>query len=460
MLKTPEPSLNPALREFWTTKARHKVLYGGRTSSKSWDAAGFAIFLANSYKLKFLCTRQIQNRIDESVYALLKIQIERFNLGNRFRIYENKIVNIGTGSEFLFYGLWRHVREIKSLEGIDVLWCEESEALTEAQWEILEPTIRKEGSECWFLFNPNMVTDFVYQHFVTNPPPSTIVRKINYDENPFLSQTILDVIQAKKERDFEGYQHIYLGVPRQDDESTIIRYSWIEAAIDSHIKLGFEPEGVKRVGFDVADDGGDTNAFVYAHGSVALHLEEWLGGEDEILKSCMKVYNFAVKNEAEIDYDSIGVGASAGSKFLELNEEKYLNVKYHKFNAGSSVLQPEKEYQQNVKNKDHFSNLKAQAWGCVADRFRNTYNAIHNGENFSPDELISISSNLPNLTKLKSELSTPKRDFDNNGRLKVESKKDLAKRGIKSPNLADAFIMAYAPRDNSGVSWFDLDISI
>ncbi|EJD1357995.1 PBSX family phage terminase large subunit, partial [Salmonella enterica] len=38
------PTLNPALRNFWTTQARNKVLYGGRSSSKSWDAAGFAIF--------------------------------------------------------------------------------------------------------------------------------------------------------------------------------------------------------------------------------------------------------------------------------------------------------------------------------------------------------------------------------------------------------------------------------
>ena len=67
------------------------------------------------------------------------------------------------------------------------------------------------------------------------------------------------------------------------------------------------------------------------------------------------------------------------------------------------------------------------------------------------DELISISSKTPNLEKLKMELSIPMRDFDNNGRVKVESKKDLAKRDIKSPNIADSFIMAYAPI-NSGLN--------
>ena len=115
------------------------MLYGGRSSSKSWGAAGFAIFLADHYPLRFLCTRQIQNKIEESVYALLKIQINRFGLRHRFRILDNKIINRHTGVEFIFYGLWRHIEEIKSLESVDVLWNEEAHAITEAQWEILEP---------------------------------------------------------------------------------------------------------------------------------------------------------------------------------------------------------------------------------------------------------------------------------------------------------------------------------
>ena len=80
--------------------------------------------------LDFLCVRQLQNKIEESVYSLLKIQIERFGLQDNFRILDNKIINKVTGSEFLFYGLWRHITEIKSIESIDVLWSEESHALT------------------------------------------------------------------------------------------------------------------------------------------------------------------------------------------------------------------------------------------------------------------------------------------------------------------------------------------
>ena len=157
----------------------------------------------------------------------------------------------------------------------------------------------------------------------------------------------------------------------------------------------------------------------------------------------------AMKMGAGIKYDSIGVGASAGGKFDELNQEHKQNIKYSKFNAGDSVHDPDGYYvssqKERIRNKDFFSNLKSQTWWMIADRFRNTYDAVTNGTKYKDDELISIASNMPMLAKLKTELSTPRRDFDANGRVKVESKKDLAKRDVVSPNIADAFVMCFAP---------------
>ncbi len=444
-METPKPTLNPALKEFWTKAARNRVLYGGRASSKSWDAAGFATFLADNYKLRILCTRQFQNRISESVYTTLKIQIDRFRLGSRFEVQRDKIINRHTETEFLFYGLWRSIDEIKSLEDIDILWIEEAHSLTEEQWKILEPTIRKAGSQIWVIFNPRLATDFAYKRFVVNPPPNTVVRQINYDENPFLSSTIRAIIEAAKEEDYEEFEHVYLGVPKQDDESVIIKRSWIMAAIDAHKTLNISPEGKKRIGFDVADSGEDKCASVFAHGSIVLWADMWKAAEDELLKSCTRVYHSARERDAAITYDSIGVGASAGAKFGEINVALGNSVAYSKFNAGGAVNRPDAIYSSGTKNKDMFSNIKAQAWWLLADRFRNTFNAVRNGHTFKDDELISLSSDLPFLEQLIDELSTPKRDYGNNGRVKVESKKDLAKREVASPNLADAVVMCFAP---------------
>ncbi len=441
-----KPTLNPVLKSFWKTKADIKVLKGGRASSKTWDIAGVAISLASTYTLKFLCMRQFQTKIQESVYAILIIQIERFGLTDEFDIQKSAIVHKVTGSSFHFYGIHRNIAEIKGFEGADICWIEEGEGLTKSQWEIIEPTLRKEGAEAWISFNPKFVNDFVIKNFKHDPDNGIIVRHINYDENPFISDTMRRKIERLKIQDIEDYEHIYLGIPLTDDDKAIIKRSWIEAAINAHEKLGIEVSGSHRIGYDIADDGDDKCATVEVYGILATYTDEWKAQEDELNKSATKVFRMAQKNNALVNYDSIGVGASTGSTFNELNKNSQLKVKHNKFNAGAKVENPERLYDSisKIKNKDMFSNLKAQTWWRVASRFKATYNAVTKGEKFNPDEIISISKDIPKLEQLKEELSAPHKHYDESGKVKVESKKDLRKREVPSPNIADAFIMAYA----------------
>ena len=109
------------------------------------------------------------------------------------------------------------------------------------------------------------------------------------------------------------------------------------------------------------------------------------------------------------------------------------------------MINQDEEYAPGITNKEKFENLKAQAWQDVADRFRNTYRAVTEGEQFLPSELISISSSCPKIEQLKIELSTPRRRYSKRGLDIVEPKEELSRRGIPSPNLADAFIMGACP---------------
>lgn len=440
-------SLNPNLADFWFRdgkpapqnfiKVRHRVLYGGRSSSKSWEFAGMAASIGQQCQTRFLCVRRFQNKIKESVYTLIKAQIESFGFGG-YRILATTIGHTN-GTEFVFYGIERNTEEIKSFEGADILWIEEAHNLTKEQWQILEPTIRKQGSEIWISFNPKLITDFIYQRFIVNPPPSTRIRLINYPENPFLSGTARKMIAAKKKEDQEEYEHVYLGVPKTDDDSAVIKRSWLEAAVDAHINLGMDLSGARAVGYDVADSGEDKNAVAIFDGAICFDIEEWRAPEDELVQSAKRAWSKV--EGGRLIYDSIGVGAQVGSTL----KEQGVKSGYHKFNAGGAVVHPDTEYAPKIRNKEKFENLKAQAWQDVADRLRNTFNAVNKGMEFPASELISLSSDLPHLERLKTELSTPKRRFSKRGLDMVETKDELAKRGIESPNLADAFIMGACP---------------
>ena len=175
--------LNPALKDFWLSPKKIKVLYGSRASSKTEDTAGFLIFLAYKYKIKVACVRKFQANIRQSVYSVLRKKIENDDFfKDKFKFTETNIISIATGSEFIFLGWERNTDQIKGLDNIDVMWLEEGHTLTEEQFNIIKPTVllRKETAMLIIVFNPNYDTDYAYREFVLKEHPDVIKRHINY----------------------------------------------------------------------------------------------------------------------------------------------------------------------------------------------------------------------------------------------------------------------------------------
>ena len=431
------PYFKPIIR-----KARYKVLYGGRGSGKSYFLAELAVEVSRRIGTVILCAREFQGSLDDSVYQLLIETIERLGYADEFDILKSTITHKGTGAKFVFYGIKNNVTKIKSIQGVGVCWVEEAEAVTKNSWDVLIPSIRGDkNAEIWISFNPKNILDDTYQRFIVHPPKDSIVLKANYDINPHFADTPLlaDMLECK-ERDEDLYRHIWLGEPVADSELAIIKPSWIEAAIDAHEKLGFSAAGHRILGFDVADEGDDANATVLRHGSVVTDMQQWRG--QDVIYSADKVYLYAQEQDIDrIVYDNIGVGAGVKAQFRRKNGK----VQTLGFNAGGAVYKPDAKYTDDKRNRDMFANIKAQAWWMVRDRFYKTWRAVHHGDNYPEDQLISLSSSLHELEYLTAELSRPQVDYDQNGRVKVESKKDMKKRGIPSPNRADALVMAFAP---------------
>ena len=423
-------------------KARYKVLYGGRGSGKSYFLAELAVEVSRRIGTVILCAREFQGSLDDSVYQLLIETIDRLGYADEFDILKSTITHKGTGAKFVFYGIKNNVTKIKSIQGVGVCWVEEAEAVTKNSWDVLIPSIRGDkNAEIWVSFNPKNILDDTYQRFIVHPPKDSIVLKANYDINPHFADTPLlaDMLECK-ERDEDLYRHIWLGEPVADSELAIIKPSWIEAAIDAHEKLGFPAAGRRILGFDVADEGDDANATVLRYGSVVTDMQQWRG--QDVIYSADKVYLYAQEQNIDrIVYDNIGVGAGVKAQFRRKNGK----VQTLGFNAGGAVYKPDAKYTDDKKNRDMFANIKAQAWWMVRDRFYKTWRAVHHGDSYTEDQLISLSSSLHELEYLTAELSRPQVDYDQNGRVKVESKKDMRKRGIPSPNRADALVMAFAP---------------
>ncbi len=187
---------------------RYKVARGGRGSTKSWSFARALLIEGYRKPLRILCTREVQHTIKESVHQLLKDQIEAMDLGNEYEVLNTEIRG-RNGTLFLFAGLSDlTAANVKSFEGLDKCWIEEGQSTTKKSWKTLIPTIRKEGSEIWVTYNPELESDETHQRFSITPPPDCKSVLINWSDNPWFPSVL------EKER-----QHAKATLPKAEYEN-------------------------------------------------------------------------------------------------------------------------------------------------------------------------------------------------------------------------------------------------
>lgn len=239
-------------------------------------------------------------------------------------------------------------------------------------------------------------------------------------------------------------------------EGVLIPSTWIQAAIDAHIKLGIEPTGDRIAGLDVADEGKDKNSYAGRHGIVLNYLDTWSGKGDDIFGTTQKAMDLSIEQSIDTlfyDADGLGAGCRGDARVInELQREKGLpEVNVDSFRGSGSVYEPDDEMVEGRLNKDFFANMKAQAWWWLRMRFQETYRAIE-GREYDPDMLISLSSDEleeKELALLTTELSQPTYTKNGTGKILVNKQPD----GTASPNRADSVMICFNPQVSSLNIW-------
>lgn len=220
--------LPEAFEVLFSTDYRIKGFYGGRGGAKSHSIAEALLIRGRAKKLLIGCFREIQNSIKDSVHRLLVKKIYKLQLQDFYRITDNSIRG-KNGTEFIFKGLRgeENAESIKSLEGIDIAWVEEAHTITQGSLDILMPTIRVEGSELIFSWNPNSPKDPIDR--LLRPenddelPPRTVVVEVNYEDNPWFPDVLREKMEWDRARDPDKYQHIWRGGYKRNSESRVFK---------------------------------------------------------------------------------------------------------------------------------------------------------------------------------------------------------------------------------------------
>lgn len=176
--------------------------------------------------LRILCTRELQISIKESFHAELKNAIESepwlsaaYDVGVDYIRGKN-------GTEFIFRGLRHNMSSIKSMAQIDLCIVEEAEDVPEASWVDLEPTIRKDKSEIWVIWNPKTEDSPVDKRFRKSQPPGSVIVELNWRDNPWFPQRLEDQRKLMQERDPNAYAYIWEGGYWAKTDAQVLGDKW------------------------------------------------------------------------------------------------------------------------------------------------------------------------------------------------------------------------------------------
>lgn len=432
-----------------------KIVVGGRGSGKSESFAKCFLKFIDSGE-RVLMAREFQNSIEQSVHSSLKRHIDNLKI-TTLTAQANKIVS-ARGGEGFYMGLARNISSIKSADGVNKVWIEEGQYISQESIDLLFPTIREKGSEIWISMNRGSSKDPIAKSFLNKAEPE--LRKCGFYEDDYMLIVEMNWrdnfwfpagleqqrLKNKEEWSAAKYEHIWDGAVSDSVEDAIIEPDWFDACVDAHIKLGFEALGQERITYDPADTG-DAKALAYQHGSVVKDVQQKTDGTIDTATEWAMNYAAGVKPDVFI-WDCDGIGGGLLSQVEQGLSAK--RILCEPFKGSMTAFDAWKIYGANdaddysskgKTNKEMFINQRAQCYWLLRDRMFKTWLAVKKGKYFNPDELISFSSDISEIAQLRSELCRIPRKKIPSGRVQILSKQDMKLLGIDSPNMSDAVMM-------------------
>lgn len=376
---------------------------GGRgAGAKSHSLVSLIVQRAHVERLRIGCFREIQESLDESVYALIKLKVEQLGYaGWRFQV---GAIFSPCGSKFIFKGLkdLRASRNVKGLEDFDIFFIEEAATISMDSWDLLMPTLmRTPGSQLWFAYNPESESDPVtVKIWNRNRSDAMLIEVLpGPADNPWWNDGLQREMEEDYKADPDEAEHIWGGKPRRQGQRSVMSRVRIREAMDRDV----EPVGAEQIGCDVARFGDDRTVMYRRKGLKVV--EERTFSKQDTMTIAYELWDMARHDPSiPIYVDDTGVGGGVVDRLRELGA----NVV--PINFGGAPM-----------DKDRYTSTADELWF-----------------GFPIDE-----ADIPDDPQLMTELSSRQYSYDSRGRRKIESKDDYKKRNGSSPDKADGLLLTF-----------------
>lgn len=392
----------------------------GKSTTASW---AMLWFLLTRYPVKVVVTAPTSAQLYDALFAELKRWVKELPqpIQELLDVKQERIELKASATEAFISARTSRAEQPEALQGVHsdnvMLVADEASGVPEAVFEAAAGSMSGHNALTILLGNPVRSSGFFFETH-NRLKDEWWTRRVSCLDSTRVSKEYVQDMKSRYGEESNAYRIRVLGeFPRSDDD-TIIPMELLESA--KHRDTRAYEDAPIVWGLDVARFGSDSSVLCKRQSNVVQTLERWRNLDLMQLTGAVVAQYEACDHKnrpAEILVDSIGLGAGVVDRLRELRlPARGINVSESPAMGGT------------------YLNLRAELW--------------HKAKAW----LEKRDCKIPNNEDLIGELATVRYTFTSNGKIKIESKDDIRRRGLKSPDMADAFVLTFAS-DAATISW-------
>jgi len=392
----------------------------GKSTTASW---AMLWFLLTRYPVKVVVTAPTSAQLYDALFAELKRWVKELPqpIQDLLDVKQERIELKASATEAFISARTSRAEQPEALQGVHsdnvMLVADEASGVPEAVFEAAAGSMSGHNALTILLGNPVRSSGFFFDTH-NRLKDEWWTKRVSCIDSARVSKEYVDDMKSRYGEESNAYRIRVLGEFPKSDDDTIIPMDLLESA--KHRDTRAYEDAPIVWGLDVARFGSDSSVLCKRQSNVVHTLERWRNLDLMQLTGAVVAQYEACDHKskpAEILVDSIGLGAGVVDRLIELKlPARGINVSESPAMGGT------------------YLNLRAELW--------------HKAKAW----LEKRDCKIPNNEDLIGELATVRYTFTSNGKIKIESKDDIRRRGLKSPDMADAFVLTFAS-DAATISW-------
>ena len=386
-------------------------LYGGAMGGgKTVALCAEAIALSWDYpgNRGYLCRHELTS-LRKTTLPMLERMLDKAGLIEKHHQTENYFA-LPNGSIIYYGGLGDDIKAIDRLKSMELGWfgIDEASETTEKFFLMLASRLRLKlpGIRYFGLMASNPDPGWLKARFIDSKQPDHIFVPALPKDNPHLPADYVSGLMALFPEDWSA-RFINGDWSAFEGTNNVFPYDAIRRAIDREMSEG----QTRELGVDVARMGDDETVIAVAAGPVArivgtYHRQDTMTTTGRVVQAIQSEKPRLTKVDAD------GVGGGVVDRLRELRQ----NIS--EIHGGGKA-----------RNTERFANRKAEIYWKFRER------------------LVADDVKLPDDQVLTAQLSSCTYAIRSSGQIEITSKEDMKKKGVKSPDRAEAVIYAFAEGD-------------